>query len=127
MIDNANKRRPSVKIKPIDRRNLKRLKLDDDNIENERIQSNKKQKTQILQRCLMIVPNLSEKKEEELNDENIWKESKKTRKDWFLQLKAYTFSQSWKTLFVHFQSQMKVDNRRTVQFKTAIQFTRIGQ
>ncbi|ETO37028.1 hypothetical protein RFI_00034 [Reticulomyxa filosa] len=51
------------------------------------MQSSKKQKTKILQRGLMIVPNLSEnKEEEELNDENIWKESKKTRKDYFCKI-----------------------------------------
>ncbi|ETO07224.1 hypothetical protein RFI_30168 [Reticulomyxa filosa] len=68
MIDNANKRRPSVEIKPIDRRNLKRSKPDDDNIENERIQSNKKQKTQILQKEL-----ISEKKEESIPVKEILK------------------------------------------------------
>ncbi|ETO08393.1 hypothetical protein RFI_28994 [Reticulomyxa filosa] len=87
IIDNANKKRPSVEIKPIDRRNLKRSKPDDDNIENKRIQSNKKQKTQILQKGLMI-------RKKGRRGENIWKESKKIRKDssarqiqhWFLQM-----------------------------------------
>ncbi|ETO06569.1 hypothetical protein RFI_30824 [Reticulomyxa filosa] len=64
----------SIEIKPINRRNLKRSKPGDDNIENERMQSNRN-KRQILQRGSMIVPNLSEKKEEE--------ESKKTIKDYF--------------------------------------------
>ncbi|ETN98279.1 hypothetical protein RFI_39231, partial [Reticulomyxa filosa] len=45
---------------------------------------------------LMIVPNLSEnKEEEELNDENIWKESKKTRKDYFCKT-----SPTWKRIGV---------------------------
>ncbi|ETO35822.1 hypothetical protein RFI_01240, partial [Reticulomyxa filosa] len=44
---------------------FKKIKPDDDNIENERMKANKKQKTQFY------------KGEKELKDENIWKENKK--------------------------------------------------
>ncbi|ETO02905.1 hypothetical protein RFI_34508, partial [Reticulomyxa filosa] len=66
MIGNANKKRLSIEIKPIDRRNLKRPKPDDDENDrmHDRMQANKKQKTQILQRDLVFVPKQAESKEE---------------------------------------------------------------
>ncbi|ETO36468.1 hypothetical protein RFI_00594, partial [Reticulomyxa filosa] len=55
--------------------------------QNEMMKSNKKQKIQILQRG-----------RGELNDENIWKESKKTRKDYFCKVGVYKCE--WKRIGV---------------------------
>ncbi|ETO05622.1 hypothetical protein RFI_31774, partial [Reticulomyxa filosa] len=60
--------RQSIVIKQIDRKVLKRTKPDDD--ENDMID-------------LVFVPKQSESKEEQLNDENVWKKSKKVRRDYF--------------------------------------------
>ncbi|ETO07562.1 hypothetical protein RFI_29830 [Reticulomyxa filosa] len=130
MFDKANKRRQSVEIKSQDRGSLKRSRPQDD--ENELEKSNKKE--------INLEMKIAGTKEKELNDENIWKENKKVRKDYFCKtspslvftpvngrglisqtsilkfiginekrfvkkLKAHTFSQSWKTLFVHFRKQ----------------------
>ncbi|ETO11044.1 hypothetical protein RFI_26332 [Reticulomyxa filosa] len=81
MFDKANKRRQSVEIKPQDRGSLKRSRPQDD--ENELEKSNKKQRIQILQRETNQEMKIAEIREKELNDENIWKENKKVRKDYF--------------------------------------------
>ncbi|ETO11031.1 hypothetical protein RFI_26345, partial [Reticulomyxa filosa] len=93
-----NKRRQSVVIKQIDRKVLKRTKPDDD--ENDMMQSH--------------FGNYKCEWQELMSQTSILKFIGIKDKRFVKKLKIHTFSQSWKTLFVHFQNQVKLEELQSI-------------